>query len=122
MNTWLLALLAFACICGGIIVGLAVQRALPDHHLGADARDVVKLVSGLLATLSALVLGRLIASAKGTYDHVKDGLNQRAARVPFADRLLARYGGGPGARASEGGLRVQRDAPLYRERARAARQ
>lgn len=92
MNTWLLALVAFGCICGGIVVGLGVQRALPDHHLGADARDVVKLVSGLLATLSALVLGLLIASAKGTYDHVKDGLNQRAARILMADQVLTRYG------------------------------
>ena len=92
MNTWLLALVAFGCICGGIVVGLMVQRALPDHHLGAEGRDVVRLVSGLLATLSALVLGLLIASAKGTYDHVKDGLNQRTARVLMADQVLSRYG------------------------------
>jgi hypothetical protein len=103
MNTWLLALLAFGCICGGIVVGLGVQRALPDHHLSPEARDVVKLVSGLLATLSALVLGLLIASAKGTYDHVKDGLNQRAARVLMADQVLSRYG--PDANAAREHLR-----------------
>lgn len=122
MNTWLLALVAFGCICGGIVAGLMVQRALPDHHLGPEARDVVKLVSGLLATLSALVLGLLIASAKGTYDHVKDGLNQHAARVLTADQVLSRYG--PGAAAARAHLKTAYEghvAQLFPEDGHAAR-
>ena len=52
--------------------GLAATGLLPlDHSLlkpDADSKDVVKLVMGLIATIAALVLGLLIASANtGSY-------------------------------------------------------
>jgi hypothetical protein len=54
--------LAFACLFGGALLGMSLRRILPEHHL-ADSKDVVKLGMGLIATMSALVLGQLIASA-----------------------------------------------------------
>jgi hypothetical protein len=48
--------------------GTLLRRILPKHHLTADSKDVVKLGMGLIATMSALVLGQLIASAKDSYD------------------------------------------------------
>jgi hypothetical protein len=47
---------------------------------------------GLVATLSALVLGLLIASAKGSYDAQSSELTQMSAKVVLLDRLLAHYG------------------------------
>ena len=64
----LISLLVFALIFGGALVGMAVRPLLSDHHLHSDSRDVVKLTAGLIGTLTALVLGLLIASAKTTFD------------------------------------------------------
>ncbi|WP_051979323.1 hypothetical protein [Edaphobacter aggregans] len=63
-----MSLIGFVFIFGGAIVGMILRRVLPDHHLRDDSRDVIKLATGLVGTISALVLGLLIASAKGSYD------------------------------------------------------
>jgi hypothetical protein len=47
---------------------------------------------GIVATLSALVLGLLIASAKGSFDAQSAELTQMSAKVILLDRLLAHYG------------------------------
>jgi hypothetical protein len=46
----------------------------------------------VVATLAALVLGLLVASAKGTYDARKAEINQITADVILLDYLLAKYG------------------------------
>ena len=68
------------------------SRILPEHHLSADTKDVVKLGIALIATMAALVLGLLIASAKSTYDTRRSQLLQVSADVILLDRLLANYG------------------------------
>src|SRR5215472_10386220 len=65
---------------------------LPDHHLDSDSRDVVKLVMGLIATMAALVLSLLIASAQSSYSSQNDELRGIAAKIIELDRLLALYG------------------------------
>ena len=65
---------------------------MPEHHLSADTKDVVKLGIALVATMAALVLGLLIASAKSTYDTRRSQLLQVSADVILLDRLLANYG------------------------------
>lgn len=47
---------------------------------------------GLVATLAALVLGLLIASAKGAYDSQSTEVTELSAKVVFLDRVLAHYG------------------------------
>ena len=94
MSASAIALLTFLCVFGGALAGLGLRAALPEHHLSADSRDVVKVVTGLMATLSALVLGLLIASAKGSFDTVNDGFKRAAAQIILIDRVLAQYGPG----------------------------
>ena len=65
---------------------------LPEEHLSADTKDVVKLGIALVATMSALVLGLLIASAKSTYDTRRNQLLQVSADIILLDRVLANYG------------------------------
>jgi hypothetical protein len=69
-----------------------IGRALPDHHLSGDAKDVIKLGMALIATLSALVLGLLIATAKGTFDTQSGAIRQISAKAVLLDRVLALYG------------------------------
>jgi len=65
---------------------------VPDKHLRADTQDVVKVGIALIATMSALVLGLLIASAKSTYDTRRAQLLQVSADIILLDRALAIYG------------------------------
>jgi hypothetical protein len=71
---------------------MRVRTLLPEHHLSADSKDVMKLGMGLLATTAALVLGLLIASAKGAFDTQNNEVKQAAANVLLLDRTLAHYG------------------------------
>lgn len=65
---------------------------VPESHLGADAKDVVRLSTGLIATMAALVLGMLVSSAKTSYDERKNEVAEMSAEILTIDRMLARYG------------------------------
>ncbi len=57
-----------------------------------ESKDVVKLGTGMIATMAALVLGLLIASAKGNFDTMSSELRQIGSRVILLDRVMAHYG------------------------------
>jgi hypothetical protein len=84
--------IVFACTFGGALVGMTLRALLPERHLTAETKEVVKLGTGLIATLSALVLGLLIASAKSSFDAQRTGFQQLSANLILLDRMLARYG------------------------------
>jgi hypothetical protein len=92
MNPFTVGGVVFACVFGGAILGLVLRALLPAEHMSAESKDVVKLAMGLIGTMTALVLGLLIATAKGSYDTQKNGLAQLSGNVIFLDRTLARYG------------------------------
>ena len=82
----------FALVFGSALLAMFVRSALPEDHLSADSKDVVKLGIALIATMSALVLGLLIASAKSAFDTRSNQLVQASADIILLDRALARYG------------------------------
>jgi hypothetical protein len=82
----------FALVFGSALAAMFVHTVLPEHHLSADSKDVVKLGIALIATMAALVLGLLIASAKSAYDTRSNQLVQASADIILLDRVLARYG------------------------------
>jgi len=92
MNPIAVSLIVFACVFGGALFGMLLRVALPQHHLSADSKDVVKLGMGLVATMSALVLGLLVASAKSSYDAQSSALTDMSSKVVLLDRVLAHYG------------------------------
>ncbi len=92
MGSGAISLIVFACVFGGAVFGMFLRAALPPHHLSADSRDVVKLGMGLVATMSALVLGLLVSSAKTFYDGQSTELTEISARIVMLDRVLAHYG------------------------------
>src|SRR6476619_5957520 len=87
-----ISFVAFALALVGIFLGSVMQRMLPSGHLSSDSKEVVKLSMGVVATLAALVLGLLVASAKSTYDARESEINQITAYVILLDNLLAKYG------------------------------
>ena len=98
MSPMAISLVASACIFGGTLLGMFLRRVLPAHHVSDESKDAVKLGIGMIATLAALVLGLLIASAKGTFDTTTPGSGRKGLGVILLDRVMADYGpetGGP---------------------------
>ena len=77
---------------GGAVAGVLLRRTLPRHHLNEHAKDVVRLGGALIATMSALVLGLLITSAKSSYESQRDEVRQITAKLVLLDNHLVRYG------------------------------
>ena len=92
MNASFTALIVFGSLVAAVLLGRLIRRLLPDEHLATESRDGIKLALGLVSTMSALVLGLLVSSAKGSYDTERNEVIQMAAKVAFLDRVLAVYG------------------------------
>ena len=92
MNDWAIASIMFVCVFGGALLGMFLRSILPKHHLSEESKDVVRLGMGLVATMAALVLGLLVASAKGSFDAQKSGADQISANLILLDSTLAQYG------------------------------
>jgi hypothetical protein len=86
------SVVAFVIMLCGAAAGIVLRRTLPTHHLNDHSKDVVRLGSALIATLSALVLGLLITSAKNSYDIQRNEIRQIAAKLVLLDGELERYG------------------------------
>ena len=73
MGSLLLGGLVFVFLSMATSIGLMVRARLPDHHLNAESKDVIRLATAVVGTLSALALGLLIASAKalGEYQDIE---------------------------------------------------
>jgi hypothetical protein len=84
--------IVFALVFSSALLAMLVQRALPQHHVSTESKDVVKLGVALIATMSALVLSLLIASAKTAFDTRSNQLVQASADIIMLDRALGRYG------------------------------
>jgi hypothetical protein len=92
MPSQLTAFRTLACLCAGAILGSFIRSRLPGDHLLDDSRDVVKMASGMIATLVALLIGLMVSSAKSTYDQANGGVTQIGAKVILLNRLQERYG------------------------------
>ena len=92
MNTSFTTVIASACLLAAVLSGLWARRFLLEHHLTKDSKDTVKLALGLVATMSALLLGLLVNSAKTSYDTTRTQVMQKAAKYALLDRILAIYG------------------------------
>jgi hypothetical protein len=92
MSSLTIGLISAGCIFGGALLGLLLQGLLPEHHLRDTSKDTVKVVAGTIATLSALVLGLLVGSAKSSFDATNTAIIQNGAKVILLDRALAAYG------------------------------
>ena len=92
MNTSLTAAVVSASLLAAVWIGIWLRRLLPPPHLSADTKDTVKLTMGLVATMSALLLGLLVNSGKASYDTKRGQVIQMASKVALLDRMLGVYG------------------------------
>jgi hypothetical protein len=87
-----ISVIVFACVMTGAFFGMFLRSSLPAHHLSDESKDIIKVGTGLIATLVALVLGLLVASAKSSFDTKSEELKEGAAKVILLDRDFRRLG------------------------------
>src|SRR5262245_52391747 len=86
------------------LLGRTLNHFMPQHYLTAETKDSMKLAVGWVATMSALILGLLVNSAKTNYDAQRNTVIQLSAKVSLLDRGLALYG--PETSEARGSLRA----------------
>ncbi len=74
------------------MAGIGLRRLLPEQHLSGDSKDVIKLATALVGTMSALVLALLFSSTRQSYEHTTMAVSRMATDLAQLDRVLAEYG------------------------------
>src|SRR5438552_18513959 len=87
-----ISLVVCVCVACGALLGMYLRRVLPPEYLKDDTRQIVNIAIGLIATLAALVLGLMVASAKSSFDARADEVRESGARIIMLDRSLRQYG------------------------------
>jgi hypothetical protein len=85
-------LISFVALVIGMTAGMLLRKRIPAEQLGASQKEVIRLGAGFLATLSAVLISLMIASAKNSYDTQAAHFRTLAAYLVETDQLLAQYG------------------------------
>ena len=92
MNSIKIHLIVFVCIFGAVLFGMFLRAILPEQHVSGDSKDTIRLGIGMIATMSALVLGLLVSSAKNLFDAQCSEITQISTEVILLDHVLEEYG------------------------------
>jgi Protein of unknown function (DUF4239) len=92
MSSLAITAIVLACVLAGSLFGMWLGVHLPEPHRSAQSHDAVKLATGMLSILAALVLGLLIASVKNSFDTTDTQIRQFAATLILLNQTLANYG------------------------------
>jgi hypothetical protein len=112
MHSINVSLLVFAIVSGGVLLGIFLRRVLPEEHFNADAKVVIRLSTGFVVTMTGLVLGMLVSSAKASYDAQKVLVAQVSFKIILFDRSLREYG--PESKMIRSQLRGYVEATMHR--------
>jgi hypothetical protein len=88
----IIAAILFCGLVGVMSAGARLRRLVPAEHLSTDSKDAVKLALGLVATMTAILLGLLVSSAKSSFDTARSEVIQMSAKIALLDRVLVLYG------------------------------
>jgi hypothetical protein len=88
----MIAIVACACTFSASLVAIYIRSRLPQHHVEGDSRELIKLVMGLIATITALVLGLQISSSHSAYEAQETELEQLGVHLYQVDRILEHFG------------------------------
>jgi hypothetical protein len=92
MSDFEISLLVSAAVFVSAMSAMILYPKLPTHHRTNETRDIVRLGIGMISVLTSLVLGLLIASAKGTFDTTDQDMRAYAADFILLDQTLRDYG------------------------------
>lgn len=86
------ASIAFALIFGSALLGMLIRSKVPDAHLAGDSKDVIRLATALIATMSAVVLALLFASTRASYEQTSATVSRLTSDMIELDHVLDDYG------------------------------
>ena len=86
------SLVLLVLLLAAAALGLYVRPLLAERHATRETFDLVRLVSTMLLTFAAIVLGLLTTSAKASFDEIGNDLRGLGIEVIDLDRLLREYG------------------------------
>ena len=92
MTALTIAAITFVCAFGAAVIGAYLHDRLPAPHLSRESQDVVRLAMGLIATMTAILLGLVTTAARSTFDAHETAIRNSAVNILTLDRHLARYG------------------------------
>lgn len=92
MSPVVIATIAFALILTGTITGALIRSKLPEPHLTGDSKEVIRLATALVGTLTAVVLALLFAATRTSYEHTSGYVSRIAADISELDEILRDYG------------------------------
>jgi hypothetical protein len=92
MSSYKFALAVAVAMFAAGLLGLLLQRVLPEKHTTGGSRDMIGAIAGLLTLLCALVAGLLIWTAYGVYSGQNLQIQALASKVMQLDLALADYG------------------------------
>jgi hypothetical protein len=87
-----IAVAALILTFGSGMLGLYLQRKLPQEHMSGGSKDMILAVIGLVTLLLALVLGTLVGNTYAFFATQKSELETLSSRAILLDRALAQYG------------------------------
>ena len=90
----IIGLLTLCLLVIAFLVVLTLHPRLPARHRDEDTVTSVRLSVGIIATLSALVLGLILSSVKNNYDMVQKDLKSFGMELMALDGSLRSYGSG----------------------------
>lgn len=88
MSPILVSITILGCVFGAAIAGMMLRPFLKEHHLNEDSKATLKAARGVVAGLTALTLGLLVASAHSSFESKSKELRTQAANVILLDRTL----------------------------------
>jgi hypothetical protein len=92
MNAITTGLITFVFTFGSAWWGMIASSEIPPSHWNKESQDVVRLGMGLVATMTALLLGLVVSAAKDSFDSLDQAMRTSAVNILTLDRHLARYG------------------------------
>jgi len=92
MRAVLYALVAFAVVFAGGVLGLFLGRLLPQKYQSDATQRIVQTSTGMVSLITALVLGLLVANVKGKFDTTNQTTEALAAKLMLINRQLVKFG------------------------------
>jgi hypothetical protein len=86
------AVIAFVLIVISTLMGAFVRAKMPEHHLTGDSKEVIRLATALVATLTGLVLALMFAATRTSFEHTSAGISRLAVSFTELDEVLEDYG------------------------------
>src|SRR5271167_80108 len=92
MTTLLISIAVGVLTFGLGILGLYLQRLLPERHMSTGSKEMIGAIMGLVSLLLALVLGTLVGSAYGFFASQRANIETLCARSLELDLAFRQYG------------------------------